>query len=420
MTENEDHDHTHDDHGDHAHDDHGHGHADDASDATAVDGGIASHGTGIDTDTATTAPTSSSAVRTTDLRERVQLVGVALVGLLAAAMIGFIALDWLRRYPGAEAFGPLETFYTTTGIDPAAGYLFEQFLIAGAWFDYFLGTELFQYAFMWRNLATGVLIGVVAPLVGTYLVHRQMALIGETLAHTAFAGVAVGLLFIAVTGWEGALLYIALLVSVIGALGVQWLTERTNSFGDVPIAIMLTGSFAVGTLLISWGRGFMSIGIEIEEFLFGSLSVVSASGSRLMAMLTVGVVAVVAVTYKQLLFITFDEQAARVARLNVSAYNTLLIVMTAVVVVGAMQVLGVILVAGMLVIPVAAASQIARSFRETLYLSILFGQLSILGGYTFALSQSLPSGGSIIVVAIAIYLLAIAVSDRTGGTISVH
>ncbi|SFC32766.1 zinc transport system permease protein [Halobiforma haloterrestris] len=355
-----------------------------------------------------------------DRRRRIERIGVALVGLLAAGMVVFIALDWLRRYPYADASPLLETLYTATGIDPAAGVAFDQFLIAGAWLDYFLGTEVFRYAFMWRSIATGVLIGVVAPLVGTYLVHRQMALIGETLAHTAFAGVAIGLLFNAATGWEGSLLIVALLVSIVGALAVQWLTERTRTFGDVPIAIMLSGSFAVATLLISWGRGSMSIAVDIEGFLFGSLSVVTAGGARLMALLSVAVVAIVALTYKQLLFITFDEQAARVARLNVTAYNTLLIVMTAVVVVGAMQVLGVILVAGMLVIPVAAASQIARSFRETLYLSVLFGQASILGGFTFAISQSLPSGGSIIVVAIAIYLIAVALSGRSGTAISVH
>ncbi|APW98781.1 zinc ABC transporter permease [Halobiforma lacisalsi AJ5] len=358
--------------------------------------------------------------RPVDRRRQLERVGVAVVGLLAAGMVAFIALDWLRRYPYADASPLLETLYTVTGIDPAAGVAFDQFLIAGAWLDYFLGTEVFRYAFMWRSIATGVLIGVVAPLVGTYLVHRQMALIGETLAHTAFAGVAIGLLFNAATGWEGSLLIVALLVSIVGALAVQWLTERTRTFGDVPIAIMLSGSFAVATLLISWGRGSMSIAVDIEGFLFGSLSVVTAGGARLMALLSVAVVAIVALTYKQLLFITFDEQAARVARLNVTAYNTLLIVMTAVVVVGAMQVLGVILVAGMLVIPVAAASQIARSFRETLYLSVLFGQASILGGFTFAISQSLPSGGSIIVVAIAIYLTAVALSGRSGTAISVH
>ncbi|RQG90244.1 metal ABC transporter permease [Natrarchaeobius halalkaliphilus] len=337
-----------------------------------------------------------------------EVVGVSIVGVLGALMIGVITLDWLRHYPSLGN-GPV--------------LLFEQLRIAGMWADHYLGTDVFAHPFMWRSIATGVLIGIVAPLVGTYLVHRQMALIGETLAHTAFAGVAIGLLVIAVTGFEGSLLLVALVVSVIGALGVQWLTERTSTFGDVPIAIMLTGSFAIGTLLISWGRGFMSVSIEIEGFLFGSLSVVSPSGARMMAVLSVAVVAVVIYTYKQLLFITFDEQAARVAQFNVSGYNTLLVVMTAVVVVGAMQVLGVILVAGMLVIPVAAATQIARSFRETLYLSILFGQLSIGGGFAFAISQSLPSGGSIILVAIAIYLVSIFVSllaGRSSAAISMH
>ncbi|MFP8952428.1 metal ABC transporter permease [Natrialbaceae archaeon A-arb3/5] len=349
-----------------------------------------------------------------DLWRRIELAGISLVGLLGIVMVAFIALDWLRHYPAAESYPVFETLYATTGIDPLAELAFEQFLIAGMWADYFLGTNVFQHAFMWRSIATGVLVGIVAPLVGTYLVHRQMALIGETLAHTAFAGIAIGLLVSAATGFDGSLLLVALVVSVLGALGVQWLTEHTNTFGDVPIAIMLTGSFAVGTLLISWGRGYMSVAIDIEGYLFGSLAVVTADGAQMMAVLSVAVVAIIALTYKQLLFITFDEQAARVARINVSGYNTLLVVMTAVVVVGAMQILGVILVAGMLVIPVAAASQIARSFRETLYLSILLGQLSVLGGFAFAVGLSLPSGGSIIIVAITFYLLAVAFSLLTG------
>ncbi|WP_255194232.1 metal ABC transporter permease [Natronobeatus ordinarius] len=341
-------------------------------------------------------------------RERLEFAGIVATGVLAAAMIGFIVLDWLRFAPDWAIVGPY------------AEWVFNQFLIAGAWMDVYLGTNVFRHPITWRAIATGVLIGIVAPLVGTYLVHRQMALIGETLAHTAFAGVAVGLLFVAVTGWSGSLLFVALVVSALGALGLQWLTERTNTYGDVPIAIVLSGSFAVGTLLISWGRDFAAMAINIEHFLFGSLAIVTVEGARMVAVLSVAVVAVVAVTYKQLLFITFDEQAARVARLNVDRYNTLLIVMTAVVVVGAMQILGVILVAAMLVIPVAAASQVAHSFRETLFLSILIGQLSIHGGLAFSISQSLPPGGSIVVVAIVIYLFSILLSDRSGTSISIH
>jgi zinc transport system permease protein len=327
-----------------------------------------------------------------DPRRTVELIGVVATALLSVVMIGFVLLYWAQDLP-------------------VAGELYAGFRSVGRVMDAALGTNVFRHPFMWQSMATGVLIGVVAPLVGTFLVHREMALIGETLAHTAFAGVAVGFLLRATTGWDGSLLLVALVVGILGALGVQWLTERTDAYGDVPIAIMLSGSFAVGTLVISYGRGLT--GIDIEGYLFGNLAVVTVEGARLMAALSVVVAAAVAVTYKQLLFITFDEQAARVARLNVTGYNTLLVVLTAVVVVGAMQVLGVILVAAMLVVPVAAASQVARSFRETTYLAVIFGQLSVIGGFVVAVGGGLPSGGSIVVVAIAIYLVAIAASGSS-------
>ena len=358
------------------------------------------------TDTEMSTRTIHGRIRALSTRDAIELIGISLTGIFALIMLSFIAIDWLRDAPGSlGATGEL---------------LFGQFMIVGAWLDFSLGTNVFRHPFTWRALATGTLIGIVGPLVGTYLVHRQMALIGETLAHTAFAGVAVGLLFVAVSGWQGSLLLVALIVSAAGALGLQWLTEHTDSYGDVPIAIVLTGSFAVGTLLISWGRDIVAIAIDIEGFLFGSLAIVTASGARLVSVLSVAVVAVVVYNYKQFLFITFDEQAARVARLNVRWYNSLLIVMTAVVVVGAMQILGVILVAGLLVIPVAAASQVAQSFRETLFLSVLIGQFSVLGGLGVAIGGSLPPGGSIIVIAIAIYLLAVLVSDRSVGGLSLH
>ena len=350
------------------------------------------------------------------IREGAELVGIGLVGVLAAGMLAFIALDWLRAAPGA--------------VGSVAESWFAGVLTLGAWADFYLGTNVFRHPFVWRAAATGVLIGVVGPVVGAFLVHRQMALIGETLAHTAFAGVAFGMLFVALGaglaggavalfGSSGTLLLVALVVSATSALGLQWLTDRTDSYGDVPIAIVLTGSFAVGTLVISWSRDFVSIAIDIEDFLFGSLAIVTATGARLVALLSIVVVALVIYNYKQFLFITFDERAASVARLNVDRYNALLIVMTATVVVGAMQILGVILVAGLLVIPVAAASQVARSFRETLYLSVLVGQVAVLGGLAVSIGASLPPGGSIIVIAIGVYLAAVAVSDRST-SLSMH
>lgn len=350
-------------------------------------------------DTDTAEQPSTGRVRLRRLRRRARQVGIGWTVVIGVAALAFVALDWLQTLSG-----PLGAFGTT---------YYEQFLILGEWADYYLGTRVLQYPFTLRGIATGALVGIVGPLLGAFLVHRQMALIGETLAHTAFVGVAVGVIVAGITGLAGTsgqLVLTALVVSAVAALGLQWLTARTDSYGDVPISIVLTGSFAVGTLLLSWGRDRYAVTVDIEEFLFGDLAIVTASGTRMVAVLSVAVTALVAVNYKQFLYITFDEQAARVSRLPVRWYNALLVVLTAVVVVGAMQILGVILVAGLLVIPVAAASQLAHSFRETLSLSVIFGQLSVLGGLTIAIGWGLPSGGSIIVVAILIHLAALALS----------
>lgn len=330
--------------------------------------------------------------------ERGGLVATAILGIL---MVGFVVLYWLQEYP-------------------LLGEAYWQFRYAGYWLDQALGTNVFWHAFMWHSLAVGVLSGIAAPLVGTYIVHKEMALIGETLAHTAFAGVAIGLLVVALTGWGGPLLLVAVVVGIIGALGVEWLTEHTRSYGDVPIAIVLSGSFALGTIVISVSRDVMAVAIDVEGFLFGNIAVVTVGGARLMTVVTLLVVTVVALNAKQLLYITFDEEAARVARIGVRRYNALLIVLTAVVVVGAIQVLGVILVAAMLVVPVAAATQVSTSFAQTQRLSIVFGQLSVVGGFALAIGADLPSGGSIVLVAIAVYLVAIAVGGRSGPAISTY
>ncbi|SEH42679.1 zinc transport system permease protein [Halopenitus malekzadehii] len=272
------------------------------------------------------------------------------------------------------------------------------------------GLELFSFRFVWYSLATGALIGIVGPVVGIFIVHREMALIGETLAHTAFAGVAGGLLIGSATGWSAPLLASALVAAVIGALAVEWLAEHAAAYGDVPIAIMLTGSFALGTIIISWGGGFS--GLNIEAFLFGNISFVPVDGAWLMVVVSAVVLAAVGSRYKQLLYVTFDEQAARVARLNVSGYNRLLIVLTAMVVVGSMQVLGVILVAAMLVVPTAAASQVATSFREAMALAVLVGETSVISGLLIGYAYGIPAGGTIVLIAIAWYVLAVVLADH--------
>jgi len=304
--------------------------------------------------------------------------------------------------------GTLAVLAVTVGVvflPIAVGVMPERFFEAGCAAGQWAGTTFFCYGFLWNTLTTGIFIGIMGPTIGMFLVHREMALIGETLAHTAFAGVAFGTLLLGVSGWDVRLLAVAIVVAIGGALAVQELADRTGSYGDVPIAIMLTGSFAVGTLFIDLGGGFAFV--DINSYLFGNISITDDRSVTLMAVLLLAVVGVVGVAYRPLVYITFDEQTATAVRFNVRGYNALLIVLTALVIVGAMQILGVILVAAMLVVPVAAASLIVSGFKDALYTAILIGVGAVIGGIGLSWTYSLRPGASIVVVAIGIYLLAV-------------
>ncbi|NGM67728.1 metal ABC transporter permease [Natronolimnobius sp. AArcel1] len=270
-------------------------------------------------------------------------------------------------------------------------------------------TWLVCSGFLQRGFTAGMLIGISAPVVGAYLVNRQMALIGEALAHMAFGGVAIGLFVgAAVPSMDFPLLF-ALIAATIAALCMQYIAVKTDGYADIPIAIMLTGGFALGVAVISYGVTFHA---TVESYLFGDILFVPFENVQLMVGLTMLVIGTVALTHKQLLYITFDREAARLARINVQFYDTLLIVLTALVVVAAMQILGAILVAGMLVIPVAAAMQVTDSFNRGLLLSVLFGQAAVFAGIFLSYQWDIATGAMIILVAIVLYLWSF--DPRTG------
>ncbi|MFC4405364.1 metal ABC transporter permease [Haloarchaeobius iranensis] len=262
------------------------------------------------------------------------------------------------------------------------------------------GVEMLGYPFMQRAYLAAVCLAVIAPLVGSFLVHREMAMIGDTLAHSAFAGVAVGLFVNATYALSVPPLLTALLVAAVAAVLVQLLVDRIGTYSDTSMAVVLTGSFAVGSVLVTATDGGIAVGIN--SYLFGSLATVTRRSLGVLLAMTLLVTVVVTVAYRPLLYATFDEVGARAAGLNVGRYNLLLVVLTAVVVVAAMQILGVILVAGMLVIPVATAGWM-RGFRRAVVAAVAAGLVATVTGATLSYVYDVAAGGAIILVAIAVY-----------------
>nr|WP_263019916.1 metal ABC transporter permease [Natronobiforma cellulositropha] len=335
------------------------------------------------------------------MREEFLVLGIlAAVALLSAGFIVAVfptlySLFWSSTCHSFEVgLGAFSTTWVGQQLSTWLGLSFDPWLVCSG--------------FLQRGFTAGILIAITAPVVGAYLVNRQMALIGEALAHTAFGGVAIGLFVGAAVPSLNYPLGFALVVAAIAALGMQYVAVKTDGYADVPIAIMLTGGFAVGVAIISYGVTFSA---TVESYLFGDILFVPFENVQLMVALTLIVAATIALTHKQLLFITFDREAARLARINVWFYDTLLIVLTALVVVAAMQILGAILVAGMLVIPVAAAMVLTSSFTRGLVLSVLFGQLAIVGGILSSAHWNVATGAMIIIAAICLYLGALAVTS---------
>jgi zinc transport system permease protein len=264
-----------------------------------------------------------------------------------------------------------------------------------------LDTPMLGYPYMQRAYLAAFCIAVIGPLVGTFLVHREMSMIGDTLAHTAFAGVAVGLFLNSALSLTLSPLLTAFVVAIGTALLVELLVEHADAYSDTSLAIVLTGGFAVGSILITATDGGIAIGID--AYLFGSLATVSTEDVGILVLMSLLVGSLVTVAYRPLLYVTFDATAARVARLNVRLYKRLMVVLTALVVVSAMQIMGVILVAAMLVVPVAAAAQVAHSFKQSILLAILAAEFAAIAGVTLSYVYGIAAGGSIVVAAIAVY-----------------
>jgi zinc transport system permease protein len=325
-------------------------------------------------------------------------VSVALI----AAGAGPLGVDPALLLPFQSGLGPV-------GVAGEAVYDVLLVLLEG-WYwlltqlYYLTGLEMIspEFRFMHRAILVGLCIGVMAPLIGTFLVHRQLALIGDALAHTAFAGVAVGLFLNGVLDLGVSPYLSAVVIAMLAALLIELISEVTDAYNDVSMAIVLSTGFALGTVLISLNAGGLAVGIN--QYLFGNLSTVSAENAVILLVLFGIIVATVAVTRNQLLYVTFDETAAAVSGIPVRWYNRVMVMLTALVVVGAMQIMGVILVAAMLVVPVAAATQVSRSFSQSLWASVVLAELAVLLGIGVSYYGGATAGGVIVLVAVAIYV----------------
>lgn len=259
--------------------------------------------------------------------------------------------------------------------------------------------DLLQYDFIVRGLQAGIVIALIAPLIGTFLVLKRYSLIADTLSHVSFAGVALGFLFAINPIWT------ALLAAVGASLGIEKLRTSKTVYGESALALFLSGSLALATILISLGHGFNA---NLFNYLFGSIVTVTPADVYTMTGLGVTVLIVILALYKELVFISFDEESARVAGIPVRPINVVLIVLAAITIALAIPVVGVLLISALVVIPVISALQLRRGFFQTILIAEVISLASVVAGIVLSFYLNLSTGGTIVLLMLGIFFLTFA------------
>ncbi|MEU6391970.1 metal ABC transporter permease [Streptomyces sp. NPDC046939] len=256
--------------------------------------------------------------------------------------------------------------------------------------------EILSYEFMQRALLAAVLVGITAPAIGIYLVQRRQALMGDGIGHVAMTGVGLGFLLSASPVW------MATLVSVLGAVVMELIRWYGKTRGDIALAMLFYGGMAGGVMFTSLAPGGSTA--NLTSYLFGSLSTVSPEDVTAICLLAAFVVLVTVGLRRQLFAVSQDEEFARVTGLPVRALNLLTAVTAAVTVTVAMRVVGLLLVSALMVVPVAAAQQLTRSFKATFVIAVAIGVAVTLGGTVTSYYQDVPPGATIVLLTIGVFI----------------
>jgi zinc transport system permease protein len=258
--------------------------------------------------------------------------------------------------------------------------------------------EIFQYDFMINAFLAGMIIAVLASVSGSFIVLRRYAMLTETLAHVALVGVAIGMVT------EQNPIWVAVLVSVLSAWLIEYLRSYLGLYSDSILAIFLSGSLALAVVIVSVAGSFNA---SLFSYLFGSI--LSVTSEDLVVMLLFGslAMAVLLGLFKEFYFIAFDEEVAQVNGLKVKLLNFLLVTIVAIIIALSIRVVGTLLIGALMVIPTISALRYRLGFSKTILLSLLFSLSAVLVGMTLSYNYSLPSGATIVLVILVIFIISI-------------
>lgn len=255
--------------------------------------------------------------------------------------------------------------------------------------------NIFAYDFMIRAFIAAALIGIIAPCIGTTIVLKRLSAIGDATSHSALAGIAAGLM----TGVHPVLG--AVIFSMAAVLGIEAVRKSFKNYSEIATVIIMSTGIGLTAVL----SGFVGNTADLNSFMFGSIVAISYFEMILTVGLSVAVIAVTMLLYRELFYIAFDEDAAELAGVPVKTVNIIIMLLTAITVSAASRIVGALMVSSLLVIPVACAMIIGKSYKSTMIISIVFAELFTVGGLFASFYLDVKPGGSIVLIGVAVLVM---------------
>lgn len=263
--------------------------------------------------------------------------------------------------------------------------------------------DIFQYDFMVRALLAGMMLALIAPVIGLFLVTRHYSYLADTLAHVSLLGVALGIL-LNIHPLIG-----AVVTAVLAAFGIEWMRGKQKLWSEAVLSLFLSGSLAVAVVLLSAVRG---LNVNLLSVLFGSITTVTAAD--LMIILGIGGVGAIMMIliHERLFVVTYGEELALAEGLPVDRLNKIFLVLSALTVALSIRTVGVLLVGALMVIPVLTALNLGQGFYRTLLISMVFSVAAVGIGLVGSFYLDLATGGTIVLTALLFFVATLPLRQR--------
>lgn len=259
---------------------------------------------------------------------------------------------------------------------------------------------MFQLEFMRNAFMAGIVVSILCPIVGLFIVLRRNSMIGDTLSHSSFAGVAIGL----VCGYNP--LFTAFIFTTICAIIIELLRGYFKKYAELVMSIVLTFSLGIAIILISTGKATA----KVNSILFGSILTVSKSDLLLIAIAGCITLIILGFIYNKLIYVTFDEEGAKTAGINVKLINYLFTILVGATISLSIKIMGILVISSIIVVPVATAMQLRINFKKTLIFSVIFGLIDILFGLVLAYYLDSAAGGTIAITSVTVLIITLIIS----------